>query len=136
MRSMPSVCGSSKRGGSFFAFAAARRRFPPGASYADAGALPRQQASGDPGTSVAGRDGLSGRGPLCDADGPRLVATLCMDGRMGRTLDPGLASGLHIVLYRAGTGGEFVAVGPWHLFDEQRRTIAGIAMRKLTNLCR
>src|SRR2546427_6289361 len=136
MRRMPSLCGSSQRGGSWFAFAAARRRFPLGASYADAGALPRQQASGDPGTSMAGRDGLSGRGPFCDADGPRLVATLCMDGRMGRTLDPGLAGGLHIFLYRAGTGGECVAVGPWDSFDERRRTIAARAMRKLTNLCR
>src|SRR5439155_1160300 len=38
MRSMPSLCGSCKRGGSYFAFAAARRRFPPGASHANAGA--------------------------------------------------------------------------------------------------
>ena len=59
-------------GGSCFAFPAARRRFPPGSSHADAGALPRCQVSGDAGTHVAGGDGLYGRWRFCDADRPFL----------------------------------------------------------------
>src|SRR6266404_6401912 len=133
---MPSICGSSKRSSSYFAFAAARRRFPPGASHEDAGALPRQQASGDAGTHMAGRDGLSGRGSLCDADRPSFVGTLCMDGRMGRSLELGLASGLHVSLHRTGTGGGLDAAGSRYSFDEQWSTIAAMVMRKLTNLCR
>src|SRR3989442_13795222 len=54
---MRSLCGSSKPRGSCFALAAARRRFPPGASYADAGAYtcprsPAEAGGGPPGGIV------------------------------------------------------------------------------------
>ncbi len=47
-----------------------------------------------------------------------------------------LGVGLSVFLRRTRAGGECLVAGPGDLLDERRRTIAVMAMRKLTNLCR
>src|ERR1700693_4895559 len=132
MRSMPPLCGGGTRTGSCVTCAAAGRRFAPGTGHADAGAVPRQQAAGNSRTHVAGRDGLFGRGAFGDAYASVFVATVCLDGGTGRSLDLGLAIRVCAFLYRADAGGGPVAAGPRYTSGEPRRATAAMALRKLT----
>src|SRR5947199_7908493 len=88
MRSMPSLCGSCKRGGWYFAFAAARRRFPPGQSHADAG------APASTGTTAPARAAVGDLRLLCHCNAGyclhhrRAVARACVMGQQAQLPGP------------------------------------------------
>src|ERR1700687_3998076 len=123
MRSVPSVCGSGKRGGSQFAFVASRRRLQTGASHTDASALTGA------GTATSARTAVGDLRLLfrcnsehCLYDG-RAVAWVCLDGPAGAAFRAGLAARIDgaRLRFNAGDCGGNPVAGPGDLSGRIRR---------------